>query len=362
MHCSSGSNYGLKKGELEPEEILRLIREARNLGATILSLSGGDPILDPNVFDYIIKALDLEYEKILFYTTGFYRHYMYVTMKLGPENGIPEEWFDNLLSHWDEIGNDLRARLVFVYSLESHRPEVNDYIMGYSGAWEMIVGNIRRTIARGFQVNIHMVPMLPNWDHGPELRMLCATLGVSQMSMLRFVPQTRGKVNNRRLAINREEFRALQQIMEGMSKDVDPSMPSDPHPVDVRFGCPIDFRHTLGMYGEKQHQCHAGKDLILVRPDGSVHPCAAWKTLPGEDNIRSKSLVDIWRDSRVFNGLRSFHETGWNDLRGRCGRCMYAESCQGGCIAQRLHSLRYEVEIKDICTPVADPMCPIRDL
>jgi len=138
----------------------------------------------------------------------------------------------------------------------------------------------------------------------------------------------------------------------------------------LRLGCPIDFRHTVdNSMTAKASPCHAGKDLILVRPQGDVHPCAAWKTLPDTDNVRNASLAEIWEKSVIFDELRAYHESKYlislESHRGcMCRDCRYHKTCMSGCPAQRLHWLFRDVSrdptIDAIYYPVADPLCPIR--
>ena len=208
-----------------------------------------------------------------------------------------------------------------------------------------------------------MVPMLPNWDHITQMLQLCDGLGVDRMSCLRFVPQTRGRNSRMKLSLHPHEFMQMQKDFVALL--------AENYKCQLRLGCPIDFRHTVdNSMTAKAKPCHAGKDLILVRPQGDVHPCAAWKTLPDTDNVRNSSLTEIWHNSAIFNELRTYHEGKYLerlDTEGHgcmCRNCRYRESCLSGCLAQRLHWLSYvenrDVGIDGIYETFADPLCPIR--
>ena len=331
IHCSSGASPAAYPDELTELEIMQLIIDAAELGATEISFSGGDPILQPaRMQSYLQAAVDYAYSRIMFYTTGVTGvcpdHH---AVNVG-HSGIG----DGLLHRWQDVPG-FTDRVVFIFSLHSNRSEVHDYIMGRTGAYKTICDNIKRCVKAGFRTEVHCVPMLPNYGDIRNLHMLCHTLGVSKLSLLRFVPQTRGRVNNRRLALNKEEFVHLQHIMHEVNDMV--------YSTDVRFGCPIDFRHT--MYDEfdaKQHECHAGMDLILVRPRGEVHPCAAWKSLPEMDNVRDRTLADIWYNGEVFQALREYRNDGWQTIKSTCAMCRYQASCRSGCPAQRMHALKLQ--------------------
>jgi len=357
--CSSGSDlYYDNSNDLSLEEILWLIKQANDMGAKVLSLSGGDPIVMPT--ESLLTILDvagsMNFEEILFYTTGVDE--VLTTDVYGSHYCI--SGISNLrASIRDKFSNSLKDKLTFVYSLHSHDPAVNDYIMGRSGAFKAVTRGINLCVRRGYRTWIHMVPMLPNWSDMGELYNFCEKLGVEQMSALRFVPQTRGRANVRQLALNVDEFASMQRMMESIATD----NRSFSQKVKFRIGCPIDFRHTVFQrIKDKQHPCHAGKDLILVRPDGSVHPCAAWKTLPKTDNVRQTSLQDIWDNSTIFQMLRRYHEQDWDTVGGVCSRCRFQRTCKSGCIAQRLHAISANSTkpptIDNLCDPIPDPLCP----
>jgi len=328
------------------------------LGATVLSLSGGDPIVYTSMtglkaVEYVKLARDLGYKRVLFYTTGIWDVDLPQLEMPGAEP-LGALWGMDSWPHLDELikaGGDV---LTVIFSLDSHRPEVHDFIRGVSGAWHTTTGSIMALTSMGVNVEVHMVPMRPNYQHIPQMRDLCAQMGVSKLSLLRFVPQTRGLDNLGLLDIGVKEFVEIQRMM---SDEVELSSGLFPQYVEMRPGCPIDFRHTIGVTDRKMKSCHAGLDLILVRPNGDVHPCAAWKTLPDDANIRTSSLKDIWENAAAFCALREFHAVGYKRLPSPCGMCGFLDSCKGGCPAQRLHA--YGKTWEDIYYPAADPLCPI---
>lgn len=352
IHCSSGSHPTKAPNELSVQEHIRLIEEARDLGATVLSLSGGDPIVYPEISVLIERAVDLGYDRILFYTSGIW-DVDYNTLDCPGGDLIGTVY--GLDAHPDlemlmEMGGD---RLVWIFSLHSHKPTVHDFIMGITGAWHTTTSCITYLTGTGQEVEVHMVPMLPNHRHIPKMRDLCKEMGVGKLSLLRFVPQTRGFSNKSLLNVDKQDFETIQQILH--AEYTAPGRKD--HPVSIRAGCPIDFRHMIHVVDGKQKPCHAGLDLILVRPDGSVHPCAAWKTLPDDANVKHQSLEEIWKSAKVFSALREYHVSGYKNRGGQCQLCKYEESCKGGCPAQRLHA--YGKDLRILRGPHTDPLCTL---
>ena len=70
IHCSSGSSPKRLPDELSVDRQMELIQEARDMGATVLSLSGGEPLVYPHTMRLIEEANRLDYKRILLYTTG----------------------------------------------------------------------------------------------------------------------------------------------------------------------------------------------------------------------------------------------------------------------------------------------------
>lgn len=333
LHCSSGSVPKRGANELTFTEHQRLLREAHNMGAKTLSLSGGNPLLYDHLSSLVYRAADLGFENILIYTTGHNR--------LG--DVIATAPNVNVIMDLPQVR--------WIFSLHSHRTDVNDMIMNVPGATEHIHASMEWLIERRQTVEIHMVPMKPNYRDIPYLRDRLGDMGVKKMSLLRFVPQTRGRLHKDQLGMSRQDFIRMQMIIvDEMERD---------HVVQLRCGCPIDFRHAVGALDDKAKPCHAGDDLMLVRPNGAVHPCAAWKSLPSDSNVRSDSLADIWVDSHVFTGIRDFKAHGYRAVGG-CASCQMLDSCQTGCPAQRLHAYTNGTKpsMDDLYCGASDPLCP----
>lgn len=330
LHCSSGSMPKKGADELQYHEHARLLKEARVLGAKTLSLSGGNPLLYNNLLKLTSKAVDLGFERVLIYTTGHNRHRSTI------------EYLDNIDGFLD------LGKVTWIFSLHSHQNAVNDRLMNHPWAFSDIVRSIHWLKEQNAAVEIHMVPMKPNYMHIPDVRDLCADLGVEKMSLLRFVPQTRGKEHIDELGMDKMDFIRMQMIITDEFKRE--------HSVELRAGCPIDFRHSIGALSAKAKPCHAGDDLMLVRPNGSVHPCAAWKSLPSDSNVRNDNLTEIWTNSHTFQAIREFKADGYKMVSG-CASCTLLESCKTGCPAQRLHAYGRK-SMDDLYLGCSDPLCP----
>ncbi|MEZ0093542.1 pyrroloquinoline quinone biosynthesis protein PqqE [Streptacidiphilus sp. EB129] len=74
-----------------------------------------------------------------------------------------------------------------------------------------------------------------------------------------------------------------------------------------------------------------GSVSLTVTPDGTVLPCATAASIPGLDppNVKDRSLAWAWNESHAFNAYRG---TEW--MTGPCGGCPRRSADFGGCRCQ----------------------------
>jgi radical SAM protein with 4Fe4S-binding SPASM domain len=78
--------------------------------------------------------------------------------------------------------------------------------------------------------------------------------------------------------------------------------------------------------------CAAGTGFAGITHDGYVYPCSHIWAL-SEDNVRDKTLPEIWVNSRLFNFFRSLKKI---DSNISCQNCSFFSSCKGGCKAMNI--------------------------
>jgi pyrroloquinoline quinone biosynthesis protein E len=88
-------------------------------------------------------------------------------------------------------------------------------------------------------------------------------------------------------------------------------------------------------YASRPKACMGGwaRRFLNISPSGRVLPCHAAETIPNMefDNVRQRSLGDIWRNSEAFNRFRG---TDW--MPEPCRSCDRKEIDWGGCRCQAL--------------------------
>jgi PqqA peptide cyclase len=89
-------------------------------------------------------------------------------------------------------------------------------------------------------------------------------------------------------------------------------------------------------YSDRPKACMSGwgQRYLLVSPDGQALPCHLAHTLPGLtfDNVRERTLADIWHNSAAFLAFRG---QAW--MPEPCQSCERREVDFGGCRCQAFH-------------------------
>jgi len=315
------------------KEIIQRRQEA--IGKPVLELSGGEPILHPNIYEIASYGKGKGF-KIKLYTAAIAQGGKGITAD------DVEQW-SNILDKDDEV----------IISVEGATEQTHERMTAVKGHFRIVMDSIDLFQRYNINVTAHCTPTKINYKEIPQLVDLLDEKLVRGVAFLRLVPQGRALKNIDKLMLTKEEFVDLQTIITEEWKA------GEQHPervVKVRWGCPIDFRHLL--YPVDKKPCHGGRDTIVVRPNGSFHPCPAWKEIKEMSlgNLRSESLGHIWLDSEVLNLFRSFTP---NDLQGECCWCASKTICGGGCPAQRiLVNLKRGITNKRALLAVGpDPLC-----
>jgi radical SAM protein with 4Fe4S-binding SPASM domain len=286
------------------DEIKRVISEVAELGGDVIEISGGEPTAHSGLVEVIRYAKDFGFETRL-YTAGFHSF---------------EPLINQLLS--SEIDK-------VIFNLQGADPKTHEFITRTKGSFESVIRSIKM-IARDLRVGVHFVPMKPNFKELKNVIQLCSNLQVNEVGILRFMPQGRGDVNRSLLEPSKSEFKEIaEEAIRQFHYSEDPI---------IRIGNPFNFCSLIDSSIPIQ-PCHAGLTSCLIKPNGEVAPCPAFKQNPRyvAGNIRKDTLTDIWRFSPVWHQFRLFDQ---KKLNGLCKSCKHLSSCRGRCHSQRILAFR----------------------
>ncbi len=286
LFCSSLAGMH-SQHQLGLDEILHVANQAVSLGLLTIGVSGGEPLLHPNI-NLMIQALNKDLQ-VRLYTTG---------ICFGP-TGKPTHFTD-----WSAF-DPLKTKIIF--NVQSTEPWVHDRLTRRQGSLELTCRAMLSAKRGGFHVEAHLVPNRLNLSTLESSVEDLANWGVDQISFLRLVPQGNAEAHASQLLLNREESVKLKRIFQRLGQ-------MDWQGTKLRFGIPF-----TGLFDDNA-SCNAALSKLIVRYDGVVLPCEAFKCAPDASfqlgNIRNHSLCELLTRGQTLCNLnalkieaKSFHES-----------------------------------------------------
>jgi len=283
IYCSSWSSPG-KTETLDFATICACVDDAASLGASLINLSGGEPMLRPDIAE-IADYIHNKGLKIRLYCSGIYYDGSYHT--------IPIELLESIKGKVD----------VMIFNYESYIPEVYAKIMGTAARnLGLLEETIRNAIQIGINVEAHLVPMKCNFHQIPDTLEKLYAMDVQKVSLLRLVPQGRVDENEEIVILSEDEETELKAMLTELSEKYTKDK--------LRLGKPS----RKGKFSS----CNTGTVRLAVRYDGFVFPCGAFKDGIEEyegykpDNVKERRLADIYENSeyikKVREGLDAYYE------------------------------------------------------
>ena len=309
IHCSTIASRDSSE-RLPLSTIQQVINDWKSLGGKTIEISGGEPLLYPNLLKVIEYAKDKGMETCLF-SCGVFNT---------PGSDLVNNELDIKIHKLKKAGLDK----VFV-SLHGSNAEYHNEV-AQTEVFRHTTNFIRKLVEEDFYVGIHFVPLAINFESLQDITEYVAELGCREIGFLRFVPQGRGALNREMLTLSKDES---LELIETLSEKLTSSN------IEVRVGSHLDFCF-LFIPGHRPKCCNAGIKKCLVTAKGKVIPCAVFKGLPEyvAGNVNESRLSQIWRNSPVFEELRNFNP---KHIKGECAKCHFLNVCEGRCPAQRVY-------------------------
>lgn len=311
-HCSTEACQE-KNTFMEMETYERIIEECIELGLKKVFVSGGEPLIHPNLLKMIEFAKNKKLS-VRVYSCGV----DYIDNKYC---GFNDEYFIKLKN----IGVD---RIIFsMHGIEN----AHNYITDNKIAYQCLIETIKNCKKADLEFEIHTVPMSNNYKECDKIIENAKELGAKRVSLLRLVPQGRLRKNNL-LLMNRKQYQEFRDIANNILLK---------HKDFVRIGHPFNV-----LLNHCEQICNAGKNKILLDVYGNCYPCEAFKiVLKGNtSNYFEHSIEYIWNNDVILNKLRN------KKIPSECEDCNVKEKCMGGCFGQRY------LAFQDLNT-YKDPIC-----
>ena len=307
-HCRAEAQPKRNPDELTTEEAFRLIDQIKEFGDPILVVTGGDPMMRRDLFDILAYASGQGLRTSLTPTTT-----RLVTVER--------------LRQVKEAG----VRRVAV-SIDGPSAEAHDAFRGFKGSFDMALKIARAVGEAGLSLQVNTTVSRYNVDRLDEFIELVSSLNAVQWSLFFLVPTGRALFGD---MISPEQHERVFNWLYGLSGKAPFDIKSTAAPAYRRVVIQqamengassgalagAGYRYEDGLNRPVQG-VNDGKGFCFISHVGDVCP-SGFLPLPA-GNVRERSVVDIYRNSRLFRELRDPAL-----LTGKCSGCRFREVCGG---------------------------------
>lgn len=310
VHCYSLSTDVDFAGELTTEEVGVVMDDLKAFGVPVLILSGGEPLIRPDIFDISHRAKDL----------GFYVGLSSNGTLIDPEMSekIAAVGYDYVGVSLDGIG------------------VVHDQFRRQAGAYEAALNGIRLCHERGIKVGLRFTMTERNVESLPEMLDLIDREEIDKFYLSHLVYAGRGNRHRKDDAHHETTRRSMDMIFErcwdyvrrGVGKEfVTGNNDADGvyflQWVARKFPEKVPhIRAKLEAWGGNS----SGVNVANIDNLGAVHPDTFWWHYD-LGNVRERPFSEIWPDTSdpIMAGLKQSPR----QIGGRCGECREFKICGG---------------------------------
>jgi pyrroloquinoline quinone biosynthesis protein E len=293
VFCYNPINYARIQKELTTAEWVRVMREARELGAAQLGFSGGEPMLRDDLEELVAVAHSL----------GYYTNLITSGVGLNETRicALKKAGLDHIQLSFQDSTKEMNDFLSSTKTFDLKK-KVADLIKQYE--YPMVMN-----------VVLHRY----NLPHIGKIIEMALALDAEYLELANTQYYGWAMENRDHLIPTREQLIEAEKIVNEYRK---------------RIGKKCKLLFVVPDYFEERPKaCMNGWGSIFldIAPDGAALPCHNARQLPGLDipNIRDYSIREIWYDSQAFNFFR-----GDQWMKEPCRSCPEKEKDFGGCRCQ----------------------------
>jgi len=311
-HCWIAPKYQSKNAASSPSLPLDLfkliIEQAKPLGLSSVKLTGGEPLLHPELFKIVEVIRDHD-------------------LRLNVEtNGV--------LCNRALARNLAACKNPFVsVSLDGVDADTHDWVRGVKGAFQSSIAGIRNLVEAGLSPQIIMTIMRANVHQMESMALLAEDIGAGSVKFNIVQPTARGETLHRM-----DETLPISKLIQ-LGQWAETTLCAQTH-VKIIYSHPLSFRPLGKLIGTNNGDgCRVcGITGILgVLADGSYALCGIGESVPEFvfGNARDDHLRNVWNQNSILKDIRG----GFSEkLEGVCSRCLMNRLCMGHCIAQNYYS------------------------
>lgn len=293
---------------LNLELFLDIIEQAAPLGLQAVKLTGGEPLIHPQISDILTCLKDSSL-------------------------GVNVETNGILVT--DAIANQIAScKKPFVsVSLDGTDAKTHEWMRGIPGCFKKTCRAIEIFVHAGIRPQVIMTVMRQNVHQVEAMVRLAELLGAGSVKFNFVQPTARGEtMHNDGLTLSVKELISLGKLFEDrLAEETN---------LKLFFYLPPAFQPLHSILGNaRSHNCGRCniRNIIGVLGNGSYALCGIGETIPDMifGNAGSERLETVWNDNPVINEIRNGIP---ERLEGICSKCAMKYICQGSCLAQNYYS------------------------
>ena len=309
-HCYAISGNVDFPGELTYRQVCDVMDDLKAFGVPVLILSGGEPLLRPDIFEISRRAKQM----------GFY-----VGLST---NGvlISEPVMEDLTdTGYDYVGISLDGI-----------GEIHDRFRGMEGAYEKSLNALRLCRDHGIKAGLRFTMTEDNAHQFEDMLKLADDEGIGKFYFSHLVYAGRGNKNRKDDAALQKTRAVMERLFELAFEEAEKGSGrefvtgnNDADGVFLLLWVQRHFpekaetiRRMLVRWGGNQ----TGVNVANIDNLGNVHPDTMWwhHTL---GNVKERPFSEIWMDTSdpVMAGLKQRPRP----VKGRCAKCRYLDICNG---------------------------------
>jgi len=297
-------------GELTTAETFRVLDDLKAFGVPAVILSGGEPLLRPDIHDIALKAKSL----------GMYTALSTNGTLIGPDD----------MASIEDIGYDYIG-----ISIDGTQA-THDKFRRLDGAYDASMAAVRMCVERGLKVGLRFTMTQDNAHELVDMLDLMDAESVERFYFSHLNYAGRGNHNRKDDAV----FAMTRDAMDMLFQRAWDSLQSGAHKEFVTGNNDADGVYMLQWVAEHfpdklDHMRQklvqwggnaSGVNVANIDNEGNVHPDTMWwhKTL---GNVKARAFGDIWMDvsDPLMAGLKARPRT----VTGRCAACAHFGICGG---------------------------------
>jgi heme b synthase len=308
VHCRCSSDMLSSEGDFSTEEGKKLLKEISDYSKPVVVLSGGEPLLRPDIFELAEYGTSLGL-RICMATNGALVN--------------------------DEVCEKMKKADIKMVSLslDGSTAAVHDDFRGCTGAFQGVVNAAGYFRKHGQKFLINSSFTKRNQSDIANTFKVAKSLGATAWYMFMIVPTGRGEEIMSEL-ISKEDYEEIldwHYQQEKLEDDILMRPTCAPHyyrivPQKAKAEGVKFERRSLTFSTGGGKGCIAAQTICLIDCFGNVKPCSYFHRTAG--NVKTTPFREIWENSEIFKDLRNFKA-----YKGKCGECEYINVC-GGCRAR----------------------------